>query len=110
MQLHAFDVNVFLAAAGFNSAFIQALFTSHAASSAASPAGPAPQPAGSVLPNGPSLSGFHASGEPMPQQASGVPALTLPVQGRQMIQCCCTVADALVAESTMHFTLLHSNA
>ncbi|DBA95482.1 TPA: hypothetical protein ACH3X3_15309 [Trebouxia sp. C0006] len=58
------------AAAGFNSTFNQATFAAHATSSAASPAGPAPQPASSVLPSGPSPGGFHASGGPLPQQAS----------------------------------------
>lgn len=101
------------AAAGFNSSFRQATFTSHAASSAASPAGPAPQPTGSILPNGPSLGGFHASGGPVPQLASGAPALTLPVQGRQMPQCCRTVANALlvvanyVCDSVKRYTLMH---
>ncbi len=85
------------AAAGFNSSFRHVTFAAHAASSTASPAGSAPQPAGSVLPNGPSLGGFGASGGPLPQQASGAPALTLPVQATQMPQCCRTVATALLA-------------
>ncbi|KAL0049117.1 hypothetical protein WJX82_006966 [Trebouxia sp. C0006] len=63
-------------AAGFNSTFNQATFAAHATSSAASPAGPAPQPASSVLPSGPSPGGFHASGGPLPQQASGLGAFS----------------------------------
>ena len=85
------------AAAGFNSTFNQATFAAHATSSAASPAGPAPQPASSVLPSGPSPGGFHASGGPLPQQASGAPALTLPVQATQMPRRCRTVVNTLVA-------------